>query len=699
METAFPIQSATIADALAGRDVLGKARTGSGKTLGFGLPAIARLAETGPATPLQPRAIVLVPTRELAMQVNDALEPFAHAMKVSLRLVAGGLSMSKQIRSLERGVHLLVATPGRLADLVRRGNADLSQTQLVVLDEADHMAEMGFMDEIEEILAGVPAGGQRLLFSATLDGDVDRLVSTYMEDPVLHDVTGGDEGTAAMRHVVLNVPPHAKYQLATRIAARDGRTIVFVRTKLACDRIAEQMRQAGVLAVALHGDKSQEDRNRAITGFRAGQIPVLVATDVAARGIHVDHVDLVMQMDPPHDHKDYTHRAGRTARAGAEGLVVMLSLPHQRKTVDRIISNAGVDATFRKVRGEDEDTFRMLADLTGAVEPSGVPVAEPRTPGGRGGHDSGRGRGRDGGRGGRDGGRGARGERGRKPSHSRAATGAGASDEHRSAKRRSEIEERERRQAERERQIELREQHLSDRESAPRRERPAGRRDDARSSKPRYSDRDDSRSSKPRYGDRDVARGGARGSRDTRGRDDSRGPRRDGRDRDARSSGGDRNDRRDRDQRRGGRDDRSRDSRTRDDGRPPRTGGPGRDRGPARERQDRGGPSGDSRGRYDRDDRRDERGTGKARGVSRDDRDGGRQRNARWDDKSGSRTPPRDDRGAKPARSRDDRDKPEGDAPWIRQPRTGPGYGPKKSKKGSAKPTGRSGKPRPKKKK
>ncbi|GIG54268.1 DEAD/DEAH box helicase [Demequina activiva] len=695
METAFPIQSATIADALAGRDVLGKARTGSGKTLGFGLPAIARLAETGPATPLQPRAIVLVPTRELAMQVNDALEPFAHAMKVSLRLVAGGLSMSKQIRSLERGVHLLVATPGRLADLVRRGNADLSQTQLVVLDEADHMAEMGFMDEIEEILAGVPAGGQRLLFSATLDGDVDRLVSTYMEEPVLHDVTGGDEGPASMRHVVLNVPPHAKYQLATRIAAREGRTIVFVRTKLACDRIAEQMRQAGVLAVALHGDKSQEDRNRAITGFRAGQIPVLVATDVAARGIHVDHVDLVMQMDPPHDHKDYTHRAGRTARAGAEGLVVMLSLPHQRKTVDRIIENAGVDATFRKVRGEDEDTFRMLADLTGAVEPSGVPVAEPRIAGGRGGHDAGRGRGRDGGRG-------ARGERGRRPSHSRAASGGGPSDEHRSAKRRAEIEERERRLAERERQLELREQNLSDRESAPRRERPAGRRDDsrdARGSKPRYDSRDDSRGS----------RDGGRSSRDTRGRDDSRGPRRDGRDRDdgrgsnsydrKRDRDGDRRDARDRDQRRPGRDDRSRDPRSRDDSRDGRSSSPGRGRGPARDRDDRGRPARDSRGRYERDDRRDARAGGKPRSGERDDRESGRPRNDRWEDKSGKRTAPRDDRGGKASRSRDDRDQREGDAPWIRQPKTGPGFGPKKSKKGPSKPTGRSGKPRPKKKK
>ncbi|MDE0573348.1 DEAD/DEAH box helicase [Demequina sp. B12] len=376
----FPIQAATIADALEGRDVLGKARTGSGKTLGFGLPAITRLADLPRPRAHYPHAIVLVPTRELAMQVNDALEPFAHAMDVSLKLVAGGLSMTKQIAALERGVHLVVATPGRLADLVRRGHADMSRVTLVVLDEADHMAEMGFMDEIEEILADVPTDGQRLLFSATLDGDVDRLVQGYMDDPVLHDVTDGDDAPSTMRHVALNVPPHLKYQFAHRIAARKGRTIVFVRTKLACDRIAAEMRAAGVTAVALHGDKTQVERNNAITGFRAGRVPVLVATDVAARGIHVDHVDLVLQLDPPADFKDYTHRAGRTARAGREGLVVTLVLPHQRKAMDRIVDNADVDMTFRKLRDESDETLRTLTELTGAQEPTGSPVKEPRAP-------------------------------------------------------------------------------------------------------------------------------------------------------------------------------------------------------------------------------------------------------------------------------------------------------------------------------
>ncbi len=358
--------------------MLGKARTGSGKTLGFGLPAIVRLADGERPLPRRPRAVVLVPTRELGMQVSDALEPYAHSMHVSLKLVAGGLSMAKQIQALERGVHLVVATPGRLADLVRRGHADLRETELIVIDEADHMADMGFMDEITEILAGVPAGGQRLLFSATLDGDVDRLVTTYMDRPVLHDVTDGEAGPATMRHVVLNVPPNAKYQLASRIAARDGRTIVFVRTKLATERIAEEMRAAGILALALHGDRSQAERNHAIASFRAGDVPVLVATDVAARGIHVDHVDLVLQLDPPTDPKDYTHRSGRTARAGEEGLVVTLVLPHQRRTTDRMLERAGVDVTFRKVRGEDADSLALVDSVTGGRAPSGIPVREPR---------------------------------------------------------------------------------------------------------------------------------------------------------------------------------------------------------------------------------------------------------------------------------------------------------------------------------
>lgn len=363
---------------MAGKDVLGKARTGSGKTLGFGLPMLARLAGLGRAHPRKPFAIVLVPTRELAMQVGDALEPYTHALGLQQRLVAGGLSMSKQIYALERGVHLVVATPGRLADLMRRGHADLSDVVVSVLDEADHMAEMGFGEEIAEILAMTPPEGQRLLFSATLDGVVDELVSRFMKDPVLHDVTAGTD-VPTQRHVVLSIPPHEKYRLATRIAAREGRTICFVRTKLGADRVAEEMRADGVLAMALHGDRSQYERNQAMTEFRAGRLPVLVATDVAARGIHVDAVDLVLQIDPPSDFRDYTHRSGRTGRAGADGLAVTLTLPHQRKQMDRILDNAGITAERAHFRTIDAAVLEKIDALTGGQAPPGEPVAEPIT--------------------------------------------------------------------------------------------------------------------------------------------------------------------------------------------------------------------------------------------------------------------------------------------------------------------------------
>ncbi len=376
LTTAFPIQSATIADALAGRDVLGKARTGSGKTLAFGLPMLARLAGSDKARPRRPLALVLVPTRELAMQVGDALEPYAHALGLSHRLIAGGLSMSKQIVSLERGVHVLVATPGRLSDLMRRGNVDLSAVTITVLDEADHMAEMGFAEEITQILDTTCADAQRLLFSATLDGVVDTLVARFMTNPVLHDVTDGKDAPS-QRHVVLAVPPHEKYRLATRIAARQGRTLCFVRTKLAADRVAADMRAQGVLAVALHGDRAQNERNLAMTEFRAGRLPVLVATDVAARGIHVDAVDLVLQIDPPADYRDYTHRSGRTGRAGADGLAVLLSLPHQRGAVQRLLDNAGIRAEQETFRTIDAKALLRIDEITGAREPVGDPVDEP----------------------------------------------------------------------------------------------------------------------------------------------------------------------------------------------------------------------------------------------------------------------------------------------------------------------------------
>ena len=369
----FPIQAATIPDALAGRDVLGRGRTGSGKTMAFGLPLIHRLASGGRARPHQPRAVIMTPTRELAMQIVDALRPLMGAVGLRHQLVAGGMSYTPQLRSLEQGVDLLVATPGRLNDLIERGAADLSAVEVTVLDEADHMSEMGFLEAITTILDATPAGGQRLLFSATLDHGVGEVADRYLQDPVTHST---DEATASvdtMEHHVFLVHPHEKKAVTNAIANREGRTVVFVRTKLGADRVAMQLREAGVLAAALHGGLNQAARTRVLEAFKAGEIPVLVATDVAARGIHVDDVTLVLQVDPPADHKDYLHRSGRTARAGEDGKVVTLALPHQRRMMTRLLDSAGVDTAPRSVSGAED---HHVLHTAGGRMPSGEPISE-----------------------------------------------------------------------------------------------------------------------------------------------------------------------------------------------------------------------------------------------------------------------------------------------------------------------------------
>jgi len=370
--TPFPIQTATIPDALAGRDVLGRGQTGSGKTLGFGLPTLMRLAG-GHTESRRPRGMVLVPTRELAMQVHDALEPLAHVMGVSIKLIAGGLPYPKQIDALRRGVDLLIATPGRLIDLCEQGAADLGAVEVAVLDEADHMCDMGFMPAVTTLLDMTPAGGQRLLFSATLDGDVDTIVKTYLKDPVTHSTDSAQAAVTTMEHHLLVIEPAHKQSLTAELASRDGRTIVFVRTKLGADRVATQLRDRGVMAAALHGGLTQGARNRTLDQFKDGSVPVLVATDVAARGIHVDDVGLVVQADPPAEHKDYLHRAGRTARAGGKGAVVTLVLPHQRRGMMRLAESAGVNTEPVRVRPGDE----VVTDLTGGTKPSGYPVKLP----------------------------------------------------------------------------------------------------------------------------------------------------------------------------------------------------------------------------------------------------------------------------------------------------------------------------------
>nr|WP_245900594.1 DEAD/DEAH box helicase [Prauserella shujinwangii] len=375
MATAFPIQAATLPDALAGRDVLGRAQTGSGKTLAFGLALLSRL-DGGRARPRQPRALVLVPTRELAMQVADALTPLAKALGLWCRTAVGGMAFGKQADALAKGVDLLIATPGRLSDHVRQGTCALDQTEFVALDEADQMADMGFLPQVREILDLTPPNGQRLLFSATLDGDVGRLVDAYLTDPVTHSVAPVTASVTTMAHHVLQASHQDKLAVVTEIGAREGRTIMFVRTKHHVDRLTTKLRASGVHAGALHGGKTQGQRNRVLADFKQGRTPVLVATDVAARGIHVDDVSLVLHVDPPADHKDYLHRAGRTARAGASGTVVTLITPDQRRMVRRLTDKVGVKPAQATVSPGDEE----LARITGARTPSGVPVVEHRAP-------------------------------------------------------------------------------------------------------------------------------------------------------------------------------------------------------------------------------------------------------------------------------------------------------------------------------
>jgi superfamily II DNA/RNA helicase len=377
IETPFPIQAATIPDVLAGRDLLGRAATGSGKTMAFGLPLIARLEGTN-AAPRHPRGLVLVPTRELAMQVTDAIAPLAQARGLSVRLVAGGLPIHKQIQALDRGVDILVATPGRLVDLIDRRSCNLGDIEVTVLDEADHMADLGFLPVVRQLLDQTPSDGQRLLFSATLDGDVATLVENYLTNPAAHALTTGEASIDTMSHHVFRVPFEAKFDLVASIAAREGRSILFVRTKHGAERMARNLGRSGIKAGALHGGRTQAQRNKALEAFRDGSVPVLVATDVAARGIHVDDVSLVLHVDPPQDAKDYLHRSGRTARAGESGTVVLLSTPAEDRSVRKIMLEAGVRPEQRDARAGDP----TVAAVTGARAPSGIaiierPVAKP----------------------------------------------------------------------------------------------------------------------------------------------------------------------------------------------------------------------------------------------------------------------------------------------------------------------------------
>ncbi len=360
----FPIQAATIPDALAGKDILGRGRTGSGKTLSFGLPTLARLAG-GHTEKKKPRAVILTPTRELAMQVADALQPYGDVLGLKMKVVCGGTSMGNQIYALERGVDVLVATPGRLRDIINRGACSLANVEIAVLDEADQMSDLGFLPEVTELLDQVPADGQRMLFSATMENEISTLVKRYLNNPVTHEVDAAQGAVTTMTHHILIVKPKDKAPVTAAIASRKGRTIIFVRTQLGADRIAEQLQDAGVKADALHGGMTQGSRTRVLADFKDGYVNTLVATDVAARGIHVDGIDLVLNVDPAGDHKDYLHRSGRTARAGKSGVVVSLSLPHQRRQIFRLMEDAGVDASRHIIQG-GAAFDPEVAEITGA---------------------------------------------------------------------------------------------------------------------------------------------------------------------------------------------------------------------------------------------------------------------------------------------------------------------------------------------
>ncbi|WP_280231794.1 DEAD/DEAH box helicase [Nocardia cyriacigeorgica] len=375
IRTPFPIQAATIPDVLAGRDVLGRAPTGSGKTLAFGLPMLVRLSGA-PSAPRRPRGLVLAPTRELAVQIEAALDAAALALGLRLGTAVGGLPIKRQAERLARGVDVLIGTPGRLADLIAQQALSLDAVRVTAIDEADHLAELGFLPQVRALVDQVPEGGQHLLFSATLDDAVDEVVHRYLRDPVTHHAEPLPEAEVpapAATHHLLHLRKADKREVIAEIAAREGRTLLFVRTQHGADKLTGRLREIGIAAQALHGGKSQNNRNRVLAGFADGTVPVLVATDVAARGLHVDDISLVVHVDPPADPKDYVHRAGRTARAGATGTVVTLVTEDQRDEVAALTRRAGIEAAEVTVAPGD----RLLRRLTGARTPSGVPIPPP----------------------------------------------------------------------------------------------------------------------------------------------------------------------------------------------------------------------------------------------------------------------------------------------------------------------------------
>lgn len=376
VESPFPIQAATLPDSLAGRDVLGRGRTGSGKTYAFLLPVVTRLtASPAKRVPGRPRALILAPTRELAAQISASLAPLAAATDLRTVTIIGGVGPNPQIQALRQGVDIVIACPGRLEDHVKSRHADLSGVEITVLDEADHMADLGFLPPVKRLLDKTPRTGQRMLFSATLDGGVDVLVKRYLTDPVVHSVDSEQSPVTAMEHHVLHVDKAARLGVLADLAASPGRTIVFARTKHGAKNLARQLNSRGVSAVELHGNLSQNARTRNLAAFSDGSATVLVATDIAARGIHVNDVSLVVHADPPVEHKAYLHRSGRTARAGADGTVVTLMLDEQVSDVRQLTRKAGVKPTITRFSGSSHP---VLSEIAPGERTFGDPIVASR---------------------------------------------------------------------------------------------------------------------------------------------------------------------------------------------------------------------------------------------------------------------------------------------------------------------------------
>ena len=372
----FPIQTETLPDTLAGRDVLGRGKTGSGKTLAFAIPLVSRLAGHR-SRPSRPSGLVLAPTRELATQITATLQPLATACGLSVTTIFGGVPQGRQVSALKAGADIVVACPGRLEDLMKQRLVSLDAVQITVIDEADHMADLGFLPGVTRILAATPAGGQRLLFSATLDNGVDKLVKRFLRNEVMHSVDTAESPVAAMTHHVFHVAgAQDKKALVHRLASGHGRRILFMRTKHQAKKLAKQLTESGIPSVDLHGNLSQPARDRNLAAFTAGEARVLVATDIAARGVHVDDVELVVHIDPPAEHKAYLHRSGRTARAGNAGDVVTVVLPEQRKDTQVLLRRAGIRVTPQQVTADSA----AVHAVAGEVAPFQAPKQKTTTP-------------------------------------------------------------------------------------------------------------------------------------------------------------------------------------------------------------------------------------------------------------------------------------------------------------------------------